>query len=50
MDLVPVVLWTITATAAASALYFAHMIKKAIRILEVSIESMKEDYYEHIHE
>ena len=50
MDTVAIILWTITGTSAAWALYLGYNINKAMKCLSRNLDQLKEDYYEHGHD
>ncbi len=50
MDTVGIVLWTITATSAAWALFLAYNVHKSLSCLVVKLSELQEDYYEHNHD
>ena len=50
MGTVAIILWTITGTSAAWALYLGYNINKAMKCLSRNLDQLKEDYYEHGHD
>lgn len=50
MDTIAIILWTITGTSAAWALYLGYNINKAMKCLSRNLDQLKEDYCEHGHD
>ena len=50
MDTIAIILWTITGTSAAWALYLGYNINKTMKCLSRNLDQLKEDYFEHGHD
>lgn len=50
MDTIAIILWTITGTSAAWALYLGYNINKAMKCLRRNLDQLKDDYHEHSHD
>tara|TARA_Y100000817_G_scaffold205258_1_gene160880 strand:+ start:287 stop:490 length:204 start_codon:yes stop_codon:yes gene_type:complete len=50
MDTIAIILWTITGTSAAWALYLGYNINKTMKCLSRNLDQLKEDYCEHGHD
>ena len=50
MDTIGIILWTVTGTSAAWALYLAYNVHKSLKCLVNSLNTLREDYYEHTHD
>ena len=46
MDTIAIILWTITGTSAAWALYLGYNINKTMKCLSRNLDQLKEDYKE----
>ena len=49
MDTIAIILWTITGTSVAWALYLAYNVHKSLSCLAVKLDELKEDYHGHEH-
>ena len=50
MDTIAIILWTITGTSAAWALYLAYNVHKSLKCLAITLDELKDDYHEHSHD